>query len=94
MVFRDVTEEYERREELDRKTHALQSATALASLGCFYYTPDTDTFDAPSPSDAVWPFENGKRVQAEEWIFADDIQNYLTRRRAHFHGKTDTHAKS
>ena len=90
VVFRDVTEEYERREELDRKTHALQTATALASLGYFYYTPDTDTFDAPSPSDAVWPFENGKRVQAEDWIVADDLQDYLTKRRALFHGKTDS----
>ncbi len=90
IVFRDVTEEYERREELDRKTHALQTATSLANLGYFYYTPDTDTFDAPSPSDAVWPFENGKRVQAEDWIFADDLQDYLTKRRALFHGKSDT----
>ena len=90
LVFRDITDEYERREELDRKTHALQTAASLASLGYFYYTPETDTFDAPSPSDAVWPFENGKRVRAEEWIFADDLQNYLTQRRALFHGKSDT----
>ena len=89
VVFRDVTEEYERREELDRKTHALQTATALANLGYFYYTPDTDTIDAPSPSEAVWPFENGKAVRPEEWIFADDLQDYLTKRRALFHGKTD-----
>ena len=59
VVFRDITEEYEQREELDRKTHALQTATALASLGYFYYTPDSDLFEAPSPADAVWPFENG-----------------------------------
>ncbi len=89
IVFRDVTEEYESREELDRKTHALQTATALANLGYFYYTPDTDTFDAPSPSDAVWPFENGKRVRAEDWIFAEDLPNYLAQRRALFHGKAD-----
>ena len=90
VVFRDITEEYDRREELDRKTHALQTATVLASLGYFYYTPDTDTFDAPSPADAVWPFENGKRVQAEAWILADDLQDDLTKRRALFHGTTDT----
>ena len=90
VVFRDITEEYERREELDRKTHALQTATSLANLGYFYYTPDTDAFDAPSPSDAVWPFENGKPVQAEKWILQDDLQEYLTRRRALFHGKADT----
>ncbi len=89
VVFRDITEEYERREELDRKTHALQTATSLAGLGYFYYTPETDTFDAPSPSDAIWPFENGKRVQAEDWILADDLQNYLTQRRALFHGNSD-----
>lgn len=90
VVFRDVTEELDRREELDRKTHALQSATALASLGYFYYTPETDTFEAPSPSDAVWPFENGKRVQAEAWIHKDDLPEYLNRRRALFNDKTDT----
>ena len=90
IVFRDITEEYGRREELDRKTHALQTATSLANLGYFYYTPDTDTFDTPSPSDAVWPFENGKPVQADDWIFKDDLQDYLTRRRALFHGKADT----
>ncbi|MBR2963910.1 MAG: PAS domain S-box protein [Lentisphaeria bacterium] len=89
IVFRDITEEYERREELDRKTHALQTATTLANLGYFYYTPDTDTFDAPSPSDAVWPFENGKHVPAENWIIAEDLQDYLTKRRALFHGKSD-----
>ena len=89
VVFRDITEEYERREELDRKTHALQTATSLAELGYFYYTPETDSFDAPSPSDAIWPFENGKRVQAEDWILADDLQNYLTQRRALFHGNAD-----
>ena len=89
VVFRDITEEYERREELDRKTHALQTATKLANLGHFYYTPDTDTIDAPSPSDAVWPFENGKAVRPEDWIFADDLQDYLTKRRALFHDKTD-----
>ena len=89
VVFRDITEEYERREELNRKTHALQSATSLANLGYFYYTPDTDTFDAPSPSEAIWPFEDGKPVHAEAWIFKDDLQDYLTRRRALFHGKAD-----
>ena len=35
VVFRDITEEYERREELVRKTHELQTATALANLGYF-----------------------------------------------------------
>ena len=90
IVFRDVTEEYESREELDRKTHALQTATALASLGYFYYTPDTDAFEASSPADAVWPFENGKRVQAEDWIYTEDLPEYLTQRRALFHGKSDS----
>ena len=90
VVFRDITEEYEQREELDRKTHALQTATALASLGYFYYTPDSDLFEAPSLADAVWPFENGKRVQAEDWIFKDDLPEYVSRRRALFHGKSDT----
>ena len=90
VVFRDITEEYERREELDRKTHALQTATSLSSLGYFYYTPDTDTFEAPSPSDAVWPFENGKPVHADAWILQDDLQDYQTRRRALFHGKADS----
>jgi PAS domain S-box-containing protein len=89
VVFRDITEEYERREELDRKTHALQTATSLANLGYFYYTPDTDTLEAPSPADAVWPFENGKAVRPEDWIFKDDLQEYLTQRRALFHGKSD-----
>ena len=90
VVFRDITEEYDRREELDRKTHALQTATSLASLGYFYYTPETDTFDAPSPSDALWPFENGKRVRAEDWILPDDLQNYLSLRRSLFHGGADS----
>jgi len=90
VVFRDVTEEYDRREELDRKTHALQTATSLANLGYFYYTPDSDLFEAPSPADAVWPFENGKRVQAEDWIHKDDLPNYLAQKRALFHGKSDT----
>jgi len=90
IVFRDVTEEYEHREEIAAKTHALQTATALASLGYFYYTPDTDNFEAPSPSNALWPFENGKRVQAEDWIAKDDLPDYITRRRALFHGKADT----
>ena len=90
VVFRDITEEYERREELDRKSHALQTAASLANLGYFYYTPDTDTIDAPSQAEAVWPFENGKAVQPEDWIIQDDLQDYLTRRRALFHGKADT----
>ena len=89
-VFRDVTEEDARREELDQKTHALQTATALANLGYFFYTPDSDLFDATSPSDALWPFENGKRVSAEQWIHPDDLSGYLSRRRALFHGETDT----
>jgi len=90
IVFRDITEEYERREELDRKTHALQTATSLAGLGYFYYSPDTDAFEAPSPTDALWPYENGKLVQPEDWIIKDDLQDYMTRRRALFHGKADT----
>ncbi|MBR4254156.1 MAG: PAS domain S-box protein [Lentisphaeria bacterium] len=90
VVFRDITEEYERREELDRKTHALQTATSLAGLGYFYYSPDTDAFEAPSPTDALWPFENGKPVSADAWILKDDLQDYLTHRRALFHGKADT----
>ena len=89
-VFRDVTEEDARREELDQKTHALQTATALANLGYFFYTPDSDLFDATSPSDALWPFENGKRVPAEQWIHQDDLPGYLSRRRALFHHETDT----
>jgi len=89
IVFRDVTEEYEAREELNRKTHALQTATALANLGYFYYTPDTDAFESPSPADAVWPFENGKPVHPEEWIFKEDLPGYLAQRRSLYHGKSD-----
>ena len=89
VVFRDITEEFERREELDRKTHALQTATSLANLGYFYYSPDTDILDALSPADAIWPFENGKAVRPEDWIFADDLHDYLTKRRALFHDKAD-----
>ena len=90
VVFRDVTEDFERREEIAAKTHALQSATALASLGYFYYTPETDTFEAPSPAEALWPFDNGKRVQAEDWFCKEDLPDYLAQRRALFNGKTDT----
>ncbi len=89
VVFRDVTEEYERREELARKTHAIRSATVLAKLGYFYYTPETDKFEAPSPADAIWPFDNARRVQAEEWICKDDLPGYVAARGALFHGDAD-----
>ena len=74
LVFRDVTEERNKREELRRTMLSLENASGMARLASFRYNIKTRRRSGSSFLYSLWPNdENGAPVRFEEWVYPDDI---------------------
>ena len=75
LVFRDVTDERNKREELRRTMTNLENASSMARLAWFRYEVRTHRRFGPSLLYSIWPEdENGVPIRFEEWVHPDDIQ--------------------
>ncbi len=74
LVFRDVTEERNKREELRRTMDDLESASELARLASFQYNFNTRIRTGSNLLCELWPTdENGNALLEEQWVYPEDI---------------------
>ena len=74
LVFRDVTDERNKREELRRTMTSLENASGMARLASFRYDIKTRRRSGSSFLYSLWPNdENGNPIRFEEWVYPDDI---------------------
>jgi len=74
LVFRDVTDERNKREELRRAMASLENASGMARLAAFRYDIKTHRRSGSSLLYSLWPNdENGNPIRFEEWVHPDDI---------------------
>ena len=74
LVFRDVTDERNKREELRRAMTSLENASGMARLAAFRYELKTRRRSGSSFLYSLWPNdENGEPIRFEDWVYPDDI---------------------
>ena len=74
LVFRDVTDERNKREELRRVMTSLENASNMARLASFRYEIRTRKRSGSSMLYSLWPNdENGDPIRFEDWVYPDDI---------------------
>ena len=74
LVFRDVTDERNKREELSRAMISLENASGMARLAAFRYELKTRKRSGSSILYSIWPNdENGEPIRFEEWVYPEDI---------------------
>ena len=74
LVFRDVTDERNKREELRRAMTSLENASGMARLASFRYEIKTRKRSGSSLLYSLWPNdENGEPIRFEDWVYPDDI---------------------
>jgi len=78
LVFRDVTEQINKQEELRRAMVNLENASDMARLASFRYEVKSRKREGSSLIRTLWPEdENGMPLPAEEWIHPDDVPTFL-----------------
>ena len=74
LVFRDVTDERNKREELRRAMVSLENASGMARLAAFRYEIKTHRRSGSSILYSIWPNdENGNPIRFQDWVYPDDI---------------------
>ncbi|WP_303055772.1 PAS domain-containing protein [Victivallis vadensis] len=87
LVFRDVTEEYEKRDRLRMNSTILKMVEEIAQLGYFRCSGVGATL-LPAP-ELYWPRRDGQPVSPEEWIAQDDLDGFLKEWRRLLAGETE-----
>ena len=95
LVFRDVTDERNKREELRRAMSSLENASNMARLASFRYEIKTRKRSGSSLLYSLWPNdENGEPMRFEDWVYPDDIPLFAreleTMEHSHKQGETAT----
>ena len=74
LVFRDVTEEYNKREELRRTMTDLETASDMARLASFHFEIGSRKRTGSNLIREIWPEdENGEALVEEKWVHPDDL---------------------
>ena len=74
LVFRDVTEEYNKREELRRTMTDLETASDMARLASFHFEIESRKRTGSNLIREIWPEdENGEALVEEKWVHPDDL---------------------
>ena len=74
LVFRDVTDERNKREELRQAMANLENASDMARLASFRYEIRSRKRTGSSLLSTLWPSdENGEPMLFEDWVYPDDV---------------------
>ena len=74
LVFRDVTEEINKREELRLTMQELENASEMARLASFRYDFNAHKRTGSNLINELWPEdENGNALLEEQWVYPEDI---------------------
>ncbi|MDR0932457.1 MAG: PAS domain-containing protein, partial [Victivallales bacterium] len=89
LVFRDVTEEYEKRTRLRVQTSAFYTAMKMAKFNSLRLSPQGKLISS-STEEEVWPCdENGALRPPQEWIDPEFVKPFLEQYQALLEGKSD-----
>ena len=75
LVFRDVTDDYEKRDRLRINDAILKIVQNIADIGYFRCTSDKRTLLAIS--ERYWPRNNGEPVHPSEWVASEDLNEFM-----------------
>jgi PAS domain S-box-containing protein len=74
LVFRDVTDERNKREELRQAMANMENASEMARLAFFRFELNTRKRTGSSLLNVLWPNdENGEPMRFEDWVYPDDV---------------------
>ncbi len=73
LVFRDVTEEYEKRDSLARALTTLEFASELTVSAAFEYDFHQNKLVGSKMLDKLWPQKDGVPIPRKEWILPEDL---------------------
>ena len=74
LVFRDVTDERNKREELRVAMASLENASEMARLASFRYDLKTRKRSGSTLLYSLWPSdENGEPLDFKDWVYPDDV---------------------
>ncbi len=91
LVFRDVTDERNKREELRRAMLDLEGASELARLASFHYNFNTCVRTGSNLLCELWPTdENGNALLEEQWVYPEDIPPFKQNMRTLLERKSET----
>lgn len=76
IVFRDITQEYERKNQAISALQTFRHAAKLASLSSFTYDLKTRKRTVESAGSSNWGYENGEPLDPEKWIFPEDLAKF------------------
>ncbi len=72
LVFRDVTEEYDRRDRLHVQKAVLEKALAAGEMTFFRCDGNREFLQTADP--AFWPCRDGRPLPHAEWVHPDDVE--------------------
>ena len=87
LIFRDVTEEYKKRDQLRMNSVILKTVAELADISYFRSTPEGEV-RLPVAED-YWPRRNGLPIGAAEWVAGEDLDNFVGEWRKLRSGESD-----
>lgn len=73
LVFRDVTEEYQRRSEINAELAHWTAVSEMAQIYNFKFNTATRKIDGLDRLGDIWPIKNGIAEKSENWIYKDDL---------------------
>lgn len=76
LVFRDVTDEYQKRDLLQINNVILSNASKIANFIYFRRSDSGVSNVSVETPDSFWPLRNGAPVPAEEWISPEDLPEF------------------
>ncbi len=78
LVFRDVTTEYDRRDQLKNTLTSLEYASELTSSSSFRMNLRTRDVTGSRLLSDLWPLRDGKAVPREEFVYPEDLESYTS----------------
>lgn len=76
IVFRDITQEYERKKQAISALQNFKHAAKLASLSSFTCDLKTRNRIVESAGSKNWGYENGEPLDPEKWIIPEDLAKF------------------
>lgn len=76
IVFRDITQEYERKNQAISALQNFKHAAKLASLSSFTYDLKTRKRSVESDGSKNWGYENGEPLAPDKWIIPEDLTKF------------------
>ncbi len=88
LVFRDVTDEYEKREHLRMNDEILKTVEKIARISYFRCSATGEPLQMPA--EIYWPRRSGIGVPPSEWVAPKDLDHFVSQWKKLLAGECDT----